>query len=156
MGTICQVELSPPKQLWIASTQVRLFRASTVCAMLTRAAAAAVSALHIGEHRRVGRSGRRGMLYCSSCAVEQGQPHWTKSSVEAARDVAIRTQLKISSNVREFAMFNLALHSKLRAYDLTRLRAGCLSRQSCRIPCHSHAVENATASAIRNNRADGV
>lgn len=35
---------------------------------------------------------------------------------------AIRTKLQISSNVRELAMFNLAIDSKLRACDLTRLR----------------------------------
>ena len=35
---------------------------------------------------------------------------------------AIRTRLQITSNVRELAMFNLAIDSKLRACDLTRLR----------------------------------
>jgi len=35
---------------------------------------------------------------------------------------AIGTQLQISMNVRELAMFNLAIDSKLRACDLTRLR----------------------------------
>lgn len=34
---------------------------------------------------------------------------------------AIRTRLQISSNVRELAMFNLAIDSKLRACNLTRL-----------------------------------
>jgi len=34
---------------------------------------------------------------------------------------AIRTRLQMSSNVRELAMFNLAIDSKLRACDLTRL-----------------------------------
>ena len=35
---------------------------------------------------------------------------------------AIRTTLQISSNIRELAMFNLAIDSKLRVCDLTRLR----------------------------------
>ncbi len=35
---------------------------------------------------------------------------------------AIRTRLQFTSNVRELAMFNLAIDSKLRACDLTRLR----------------------------------
>jgi integrase len=35
---------------------------------------------------------------------------------------AIRTRLQMSSNIRELAMFNLAIDSKLRACDLTRLR----------------------------------
>lgn len=34
---------------------------------------------------------------------------------------AIRTRLQMSSNVRELAMFNLAIDSKLRACDFTRL-----------------------------------
>jgi integrase len=35
---------------------------------------------------------------------------------------AIRTRLQMSSNARELAMFNLAIDSKLRACDLTRLQ----------------------------------
>lgn len=35
---------------------------------------------------------------------------------------AIRTRLQIASNIRELALFNLAIDSKLRACDLTRLR----------------------------------
>lgn len=35
---------------------------------------------------------------------------------------AIRTRLEMASNVRELAMFNLAIDSKLRACDLTRLQ----------------------------------
>src|ERR1700756_130829 len=34
---------------------------------------------------------------------------------------AIRTRLQMSANIRELAMFNLAIDSKLRACDLTRL-----------------------------------
>lgn len=37
---------------------------------------------------------------------------------------AIRMRLQMASNVREFAMFNRAIDSKLRACDLTRLRGG--------------------------------
>jgi hypothetical protein len=35
---------------------------------------------------------------------------------------AIRTRLQMSSNIRELALFNLAIDSKLRACDLTRLQ----------------------------------
>ncbi len=35
---------------------------------------------------------------------------------------AIRTRLQLTSNIRELAMFNLAIDSKLRACDFTRLR----------------------------------
>jgi hypothetical protein len=43
---------------------------------------------------------------------------------------AIRTRLQMSSNVRELAMFNLAIDSKLRACDLTRLRVQDVCRGS--------------------------
>lgn len=36
--------------------------------------------------------------------------------------LAIRTRLQMASNIRELAMFNLAIDSKLRACDLTRLQ----------------------------------
>ncbi|WER49035.1 tyrosine-type recombinase/integrase [Cupriavidus sp. WKF15] len=40
---------------------------------------------------------------------------------------AIRTRLQLTTNVRELAMFNLAIDSKLRACDLTRLRVQDIS-----------------------------
>lgn len=45
---------------------------------------------------------------------------------------AIRTRLQMSSNVRELAMFNLAIDSKLRAWDFTRLHVQDV--------CHGHQV----------------
>ncbi|WP_062611486.1 tyrosine-type recombinase/integrase [Caballeronia calidae] len=39
----------------------------------------------------------------------------------------IRTRLQMSSNVRDLAMFNLAIDSKLRACDLTRLQVQDIS-----------------------------
>jgi integrase len=50
---------------------------------------------------------------------------------------AIRTRLQMSSNVRELALFNLAIDSKLRACDLTRLQVQdiCMG---------SHVVSRAT------------
>ncbi|CAN7754618.1 tyrosine-type recombinase/integrase [Cupriavidus necator] len=45
---------------------------------------------------------------------------------------AIRTRLQMSSNVRELAMFNLAIDSKLRACDFTRLHVQDV--------CHGHQV----------------
>jgi hypothetical protein len=40
---------------------------------------------------------------------------------------AIRTRLQMSSNARELALFNLAIDSKLRACDLTRLQVQDIS-----------------------------
>jgi hypothetical protein len=45
-----------------------------------------------------------------------------KSPLKLREIWAIRTRLQLSSNVRELAMFNLAIDSKLRACDLTRLQ----------------------------------
>jgi len=54
---------------------------------------------------------------------------WNKGSLTSQKPPlklneiwAIRTRLQFTSNVRELAMFNLAIDSKLRACDLTRLR----------------------------------
>lgn len=47
---------------------------------------------------------------------------------------AIRTRLQMSVNIRELAMFNLAIDSKLRACDLTRLRVQDI--------CHGNQVAN--------------
>ncbi|VVD73126.1 hypothetical protein PCE31106_00707 [Pandoraea cepalis] len=43
---------------------------------------------------------------------------------------AIRTTLQMALNVRELAMFNLAIDSELRACDLTRLRVQDVRRGS--------------------------
>jgi integrase len=54
--------------------------------------------------------------------VEQGQAHWAEAALKLREIWAIRTRLQMASNVRELAMFNLAIDSKLRACDLTRLQ----------------------------------
>jgi hypothetical protein len=70
---------------------------------------------------------------------------------------AIRTRLQMSSNVRELALFNLAIDSKLRACDLTRLQV-----QDICIGSHvvSRATfmrqKNATTSAVRNHGANSA
>jgi hypothetical protein len=49
---------------------------------------------------------------------------------------AIRIRLQLSARVRDLAMFNLAIDSKLRACDLTKLRV-------CDV-CHGYAVASRT------------
>lgn len=58
---------------------------------------------------------------------------------------AIRTRLQMSSNIREQAMFNLAIDSKLRASDLTRL----LVREVCQ---GSHAGSRAMVMQQKTQR----
>lgn len=45
-----------------------------------------------------------------------------EATAEAQRDLGIRVRVQLSSRVRDLAMFNLAIESKLRACDLTKLR----------------------------------
>lgn len=45
-----------------------------------------------------------------------------KSPLKLREIWAIRTRLQMTSNIRELAMLNLAIDSKLRACDLTRLQ----------------------------------
>ena len=64
---------------------------------------------------------------------------------------AIRTRFQMSSNVRELALFNVAIDSKLRACDLTRLQEHGRPRG---LASNIHAAENSTTGAVRNHRAD--
>jgi len=40
---------------------------------------------------------------------------------------AIRARLELAGNLRDLALFNLAIDSKLRGCDLVRLKVGCLA-----------------------------
>jgi hypothetical protein len=55
---------------------------------------------------------------------------------------AIRVRLQLSSRVRDLAMFNLAIDSKLRACDLTKLRV--------RDVCHGEHVASAVFRSVWN------
>jgi hypothetical protein len=54
--------------------------------------------------------------------VEQGAPDRPEASAQAKEIWAIRVRMQLSSRIRDLAMFNLAIDSKLRACDLTKLR----------------------------------
>jgi len=61
---------------------------------------------------------------------------------------AIRTRLQMSSNVRELALFNLAIDSKLRACDLTRLcvRDVC---QGSRVSARAMVIQQKTRRPVQ-------
>ena len=68
---------------------------------------------------------------------------------------AIRVRLQLEHRVRELAMFDLGLDSKLRACDLVKLKV----RDICHgdrggSPRHHHAAKNRPAGAIRDYRAN--
>ena len=58
---------------------------------------------------------------------------------------AIRIRLQLNHRLRELALFNLAIDSKLR---------GCVTGHSRRPPRDCHAEEDATAGAVRGHRAN--
>lgn len=68
---------------------------------------------------------------------------------------AIRFRLQDSERLRELALFNLAIDSKLRGCDLVRLkgqRRG--TRRSGLIPRHCGAAQDRSTRSIRDHRAD--
>ncbi|MDQ0621950.1 hypothetical protein QFZ39_001160 [Paraburkholderia graminis] len=66
---------------------------------------------------------------------------------------AIRIRLQLATRTRDLALFNLAIDSKLRACDLTRLRISDI-RLSSRGAGDDHAAEDEAAGAVRGHRAD--
>ena len=68
---------------------------------------------------------------------------------------AIRVRLQIGSRIRELALFNLAIDSKLRSCDLVKLRVRDVCHGSVVAATrYGHAAKDSTASAIRNHGAN--
>jgi hypothetical protein len=68
---------------------------------------------------------------------------------------AIRIRLQLSARTRDLAIFNLAIDSKLRACDLTKLRVRDICHgQHVAITGNGHAAENAASGPVRAYRAD--
>ena len=67
---------------------------------------------------------------------------------------AIRTRLQHEGRVRDLAMFNVAIDSKLRGCDLVRLRAGDIHLRLDPASNHHCATEDRTARAVRADRAN--
>jgi integrase len=64
--------------------------------------------------------------------LEQRQAGWSEGASQAKEIWAIRVRLQLAHRLRELAMFNLAIDSKLRACDLVKLRV--------RDVCHGQVV----------------
>jgi hypothetical protein len=54
--------------------------------------------------------------------LEKRQAYRTEAASSAPADLAIRTRLQWSKKVRDLALFNVAIDSKLRGCDVVRLR----------------------------------
>ena len=66
---------------------------------------------------------------------------------------AIRIRLQLNHRIRELALFNPAIDSKLRGCDLVRLRVhDVVQEQSRCAPGNRHAEEDPAAGAIRDHR----
>jgi integrase len=90
-------------------------------------------------------------------STDQGSPRvpWNKGKLTGQKpplklkDIwAIRVRLQLSSRVRDLAMFNLAIDSKLRACDLTKLRV----RDVChgeRVACRATILQQKTQRPVQ-------
>ena len=89
--------------------------------------------------------------------VNQHEP-WNKGKLTGQKaplklkDIwAIRVRLQLSEQIRDLALFDLAIDCKLRACDLVKAKgARYFARRSCCFTRNSHATENATPGAIRD------
>ena len=61
---------------------------------------------------------------------------------------AIRIRLQLAAQIRDLALFNLAIDSKLRACDLVKLRVRDIAWRSSKHPSDRHAAEDATARSV--------
>jgi hypothetical protein len=85
----------------------------------------------------------------------KGRPTGQKPPLKLKEIWAIRVRLQLSSRVRDLAMFNLAIDSKLRACDLTKLRVRNVCHgEHIAQPRDDHAAEDATARTVRDYGAD--
>lgn len=64
---------------------------------------------------------------------------------------ALRVRLQMEGRVRELALLNLGIDSKLRGCDLVALKgAGCVPRRPGRLPGGRHAAQDAAPGAVRD------
>jgi hypothetical protein len=95
----------------------------------------------------------------SRLARPQRQPHcepWDKGKIVGQKaplklkDIwALRVRLQMASRVRELALFNLGMDSKLRGCDLVKIRDVCHGDQVA--ASDHHAAEDAEAGSVRDH-----
>ena len=80
---------------------------------------------------------------------------WNKGKLTGAKPPlrpkhvwSIRTKLQIEGRVRDLAMFNLAIDSKLRGCDVVAIKVGCRCRRIHRGSCNGPTKEDRTAGQI--------
>lgn len=93
----------------------------------------------------------------ANATVDRREP-WNKGKLTGQkpplklREIwAIRMRLQMASKIRELAMFNLAIDSKLRACDLTRLQVQDIRSRTPRSrESYRHATEDPAYGPIRD------
>ena len=65
---------------------------------------------------------------------------------------AVRVRLQLSRNIRDLALFNLAIDSKLRGSTLVKIPVSDVSKSGAMaLSCNGPATEDGQTGAIRNN-----
>ncbi len=89
------------------------------------------------------------------------RPPWKKGRLTGQKPplklreiCAIRTRLQLSSNIRELALFSLAIDSKLRARSDAASGSGRLHRRTRGRTDNVYATEDSTTGAVRDHGAD--
>ena len=62
------------------------------------------------------------------CSLEQSKARWSEVAPTPEGNLAIRIRLRLAHRLRELALFNLAVDSKLRSCDLVKLRVRDVTR----------------------------
>ena len=97
-----------------------------------------------------------------NCSPGNGRTPWNKGKTIGARPPlrskhvwSIRTRLQVEGRVRDLAMFNLAIDSKLRGCDVVALKVEDVAPERlCDRPCKSAAEKDWSPGQIRTDRSD--
>ena len=77
--------------------------------------------------------------------MEQGQIDRSKTAIATKHVWAVRTRLQISDKIRDLALFNLAIDSKLRGCDVVHLKVDDVAP-------HGYAIDRATVLQRKTGR----
>lgn len=80
--------------------------------------------------------------------VEERQTHRSKSTAKLKEIYAIGTRLQLAHQLRELALFNVAIDSKLRDCDLVKLRV-CDIVQGNRVASRAMVMQQKTQSPVQ-------
>ena len=106
----------------------------------------------------------RGVRPCQTmetCSPANKRTPWNKGKLIGARPPlrpkhiwSIRTRLLVEGRIRDLALFNLAIDSKLRGCDVAAVKVEDVAKRLYDGPCHGAAEEDGAASQVRANGSD--